>query len=84
VKFTYEKPTVYWCSGNVIEKFIIEHKLMNGSVGIIREQWFKNENGDKDPNEEDYYIVAFTNSTITAPLIPGKPTTRIPIPRAIN
>ena len=57
---------------------------MNGSVGVIREQWFKNENGDTHPHDLDYYIVEFPNYTMTTPLIPGKSATWIPIPHVTN
>ena len=28
----------------LLQNFIVEHKLLNGSVGIVRELWFKREN----------------------------------------
>ena len=57
---------------------------MNGSVGVVSEQWLKNENRDKDPHKEDYYIIQFPNFTITTPWIPGKLITWIPIPEVTN
>ena len=56
----------------LLKNFVVEHKLMNGSVGVIHEQWFKNENRDAHSHDLDYYIVEFPDCTMTSPLIPGK------------
>jgi hypothetical protein len=78
------------CVGSIVmllRNFVVEYKLMNGSVGTIREIVYKSNNGPDNDNElPSYVIVEFPNSTIPEEdsLIPGKPATMVPIPIVID
>lgn len=66
----------------LLRNFIVEHKLMNGSVGTVKRICYKNPEGPANPDKTDYVIVEFPNSTIPEEdaLIPGMPPTWVPIP----
>jgi ATP-dependent exoDNAse (exonuclease V) alpha subunit len=71
----------------LLRNFVVEYKLMNGSVGTIREIVYESNNGPDNDNElPSYVIVEFPNSTIPeeGSLIPGKPATMVPIPIVID
>jgi hypothetical protein len=67
----------------LLHNFILEYKLMNGSVGTVRDICFQHPDGDKNTEDEMKYVVAeFPDSTIPEGqnLIPGQPATWVPIP----
>ena len=66
--------------------FIVEYKLMNGSVGTIMDICYKNKEGNAPEGDDSVYvyasIVEFPDSTVpeNEAMIPGRPSTWIPIP----
>ena len=64
----------------LLDNFIVEYKLMNGSVGVVKKLCFSNPEGT--PDEKMYVVVDFPDSTVPdeQKLIPDKPATYIPIP----
>ena len=65
--------------------FIVEYKLMNGSVGTVRDICYKNKEGNTPEGDDSVYvyaIVEFPDSTVpeNEAMIPGRPSTWIPIP----
>jgi hypothetical protein len=71
----------------LLYNFIVEYKLMNGSVGIVRDMCFKFPQGDQNSDDgTKYVVVEFPDSTIpeNKKLIPGKPATWVPIPLVQN
>ena len=65
--------------------FIVEYKLMNGSVGTVRDICYKNKEGNTPEGDDSVYvyaIVEFPDSTVpeNEAMIPGIPSTWIPIP----
>lgn len=64
----------------LLTNFIVEHKLMNGSIGVIVDICYDCEEGPSNPNAQMYVVVDFEDSTLPEPLIPGKPSTWVPIP----
>jgi hypothetical protein len=64
----------------LLENFIVEYKLMNGSVGVVQDLCFKQADGSQD--DKMYVVVEFPQSTIpeASKMIPNKPTTWVPIP----
>jgi hypothetical protein len=71
----------------LLYNFIVEYKLMNGSVGIVRDMCFKFPQGDQNSDDETKYVVVeFPDSSIPEDkkLIPGKPATWVPIPLVKN
>lgn len=59
----------------LLENFIVEFKLMNGSVGVIRDLCFSNPEGT--PDDKMYVVVDFPDSTVPEEqkLIPNMPPT---------
>ena len=71
------------CVGAVVmclHNFIVEHGIMNGSVGVVTQICFSNSSGASDGTE--YVIVDFPNCSVPEDdaLIPGMPPTCVPIP----
>jgi hypothetical protein len=68
----------------LLVNYIVEYKLMNGSVGVVKQLCFSNPEGDKKGTEDSrmYVVVDFPESTIPEhqKLIPNQPKTCIPIP----
>jgi hypothetical protein len=67
----------------LLNNFIVEYKLMNGSVGTVQEICFRHANGYGDQDDKmKYVVVEFPDSTIPEhrKLIAGKPSTWVPIP----
>jgi ATP-dependent exoDNAse (exonuclease V) alpha subunit len=64
----------------LLDNFIVEYKLMNGSVGVVKELSFSNPEGT--PDEKMYVVVDFPDSTVPdeQKLIPDKPASYVPIP----
>jgi hypothetical protein len=66
----------------LLHNFIAKYKLMNRSVGTVRDICFNYPDGDKNSDDEMKYIfVEFPDSTIpeNRKLIPGQPATWVPI-----
>ena len=63
----------------LLENFIVEYKLMNGSVGVVQGLYFSNAEGM--PDDKMYVVVDFPESTIpeAQKLIPNMPKTCVPI-----
>ena len=72
------------CVGAVVmllNNFIVELNIMNGSVRTIKDILYETRDGmDKDNASPAYIIFEFTNSKLPVPLILGKPNKWIPIP----
>ena len=68
----------------LLVNYIVEYKLLNGSVGVVKELCFSNPEGDKKGREDSmmYVVVDFPESTIPEgqTLIPNQPKTWIAIP----
>ena len=64
----------------LLDNFIVEYKLMNGSVGVVKKLCFSNPEGT--PDEKMYVVVDFPDSTVPdeQKLIPDEPATYVPIP----
>jgi hypothetical protein len=64
----------------LVDNFIVEYKLMNGSVGVVQGLYFSNSQGQ--PDDKMYVVVNFPESTIPEErkLIPNMPKTCVPIP----
>jgi len=48
----------------LLENFIVEYKLMNGSVGVIKDLCFSNPEGTPDDKMYVVVVVDFPDSTI--------------------
>lgn len=76
------------CTGATVMlliNFIVEYKIMNGSVGTVKDICFENKEGDAMDDDGSVYVYAvveFPDSTVpeNKAMIPGKPSTWIPIP----
>jgi hypothetical protein len=63
--------------------FLVEHKLMNGSIGTVMDICYPTPSGPYDPDYEgkaEYVVVDFPQSTLPVSLVPGKPSTCVPVP----
>ena len=61
--------------------FIVELKIMNGSIGEVKEIVYKTSDGLADVNAlPSCLIIKFPNSKLLVQLIPDKPNTWLPIP----
>ena len=63
--------------------YVVENKLMNGSIGTVMDICYKNRKGpydDSGTDDSEYVVVDFPDSTLPVSLIPGKPKTWVPIP----
>ena len=67
----------------LLHNFIVEYKIINGSIGVVRDIVYKDHSG---PNNEEalpeYVIVDFPESTIPEEekLLPNLPRTFVPVP----
>jgi len=66
----------------VLKNYVVEENVMNGSVGTVKEMHFKNPEGDANPDPTDYIVVDLPTSKLSRAILPGKPSTWIPISRA--
>ena len=79
VKQSYLPQRLALCVGAMVmllQKFIVEHKIMNGSVGMAKAILYESPNGPADKNVlAEYVIVGFKQSTLSAdePMIEGAP-----------
>ena len=70
----------------LLVNYIVKYKLMNGSVGDVKELCFSNPEGDTKEREDSmmmmYVVVDFPESTIPEgqKMVPNQPKTLIPIP----
>ena len=64
----------------LLDNSIVEYKLMNGSVGVVKDLCFSNPEGTPDDNM--YVVVDFSESTIPdeQKVITDMPSTYVPIP----
>ena len=78
------------CVGDMVmllQNFIVEHKIMNGSVGMAKAIIYESPNGTADKNAlAKYVIVDFKQSTLSAdkPMTEGAQSTWISVPMVIN
>ena len=71
----------------LLQNFIVEHKIMNGSVGMAKAIIYKSPNGPTDKNAlAKYVIFNFKQSTLSADeqMIEGAPFTWIAVPVVTN
>ncbi len=68
----------------LLVNYIVEYKLMNGSIGVVKQLCFSNPEEDKKRTDDSrmYVVVDFPESTIPEhqKLISNQPKTWIPIP----
>ena len=75
--------TLCWAKVMLLNIFIVEHKIMNESVGTVKDICFRYPEGDRKSGDDMVYVVVdFTDCTIPdhQKLIPNKPRTWVPIP----
>ena len=67
------------CVGEVVmllQNYIVEEKLMNGSVGTVKEIFYDNPMGPYNSGRLTLYVVVdVSESTLDSSLIPGSPST---------
>ena len=71
----------------LLQSFIVEHKIMNSSVGMVKVIIYESPNGPADKNAlAKYFIVDFKQSTLSADktMIKGAPSTCIAVPVVTN
>ena len=72
------------CIGAIVmllKNFVVEENLMNGSMGTIIDIVYDDARGIKLIGALPLYVVVdFPESTLSLNLIPGSPSTHIPIP----
>ena len=71
----------------LLQNFIVEHKIMNGSVGMLKAIIYESPNVPADKNAlAKYFIVDFKQSTMSAdePMIEGAPSTWIAVTVVTN
>ena len=71
----------------LIQNFIVEHTIMNDSLGMVKAILYESPNGPADKNAlAKYVIVGFKQSTLSAdePTIEGAPSTWIYVPVVTN
>ncbi|KAL7526837.1 hypothetical protein ACHAXR_003194 [Thalassiosira sp. AJA248-18] len=70
------------CVGSIVMLLtneLVEMGLLNGSIGTVKDICYQT-NACMGQKDADFYVVVqFNDSTLQTPLIPGKPTTWIPI-----
>ena len=65
----------------LMKDYIVEEKLMNGSIGTIIEIFYDHSRGTNQQKNLPYYIlVNFTQCTLSHKLIESSPSTYITIP----
>jgi hypothetical protein len=62
----------------LLTNYIVEHRLMNGSVGYVRDIVYRPGTNPRN-SQPAYVIVEFPNSTLEECLVPGMPSTFLPI-----
>ena len=67
----------------LLRNFVVEHHIMNGSIGIVREIVYKEANGPANSSQLPAYVVVdFPNSTVpeAEKQFPDKPSSWVSIP----
>lgn len=58
---------------------LVEMGLLNGSIGIVKDICYQTNDSMGQKKADFYVVVEFKDSTLETPLIPGKPTTWVPV-----
>ena len=66
----------------LLKNYVVEEKLMNGSMGTVIDIVYDDARGSRVPGALPLYVVVvdFPESILSYSLIPGSPPTHIPIP----
>ena len=68
------------CTVMLLHNFLVSAGLMNGALGIVKDIHYEDPCATGRKDAKFYVVVDFPLCTLKSPLIPGCPTTYVPIP----